>query len=108
MSLSAPEPELDVRLAFENREQAERHITKAVVHLRQSHSQGLQIEVRGQFIDRIEVWPTGTALAVMSIEEQLNLPTSAIVRISPPLADAYDVTVYTTAPDSVELDLALV
>ena len=88
--------------------QAERHITKAVVRLTQPHSQGLKIEVRGRFIDRIEVWPTSAALAVMSIEEQLNLPRSGILRLSPPLSDAYDVTVYTTAPDSIEVNLALV
>lgn len=108
MSLSAPEPAVDAQLVFENRRQAERHVTKTVVRVAAPDVQGLQIEARGAFIDRIEVWPTGAALAVMSLEEQLKLPTSGIVRINPPLAEAYDVTVYSTAPDRIELDLLLV
>jgi heme-degrading monooxygenase HmoA len=106
-SVSAAQTDVDTRLAFENRQQGQRYVTKAVLRLRRADAHGLQIEARGRYIDRVEVWPTGAATAVMSVEEQLGLPNVGIVKINSPSAKAYDVTVYTTAPDSVELNVAI-
>lgn len=106
--VSTSQPELDARLSFENRPEAERHTTKAVVRLTEPVAHDLQIEARGRFITHIDVWPTGAATAVISVEEQLNLPSYARVRIRAPLSDAYDVTVYTTAADTISLAVELV
>jgi hypothetical protein len=107
-AVSTSHPSLDARLAFENRQEPERHVTKVIVQLAQLVAQDLQIEARGRFISHIDVWPTGEASAVISIEEQLNLPTSARVKVSAPLTGAYDVTVYTTEADDLSLNVELI
>jgi hypothetical protein len=106
--ISASRPELDAQVAFENRQEPERHVTKVIVRLTQPVAQDLEIHAQGRFISHIDVWPTGAGTAVLSMEEQLNLPTSARVRISAPLTGAYDVTVYTSAADDVSFNVALV
>lgn len=106
-AVSTSHPDLDARLAFENRQEPERHVTKVIVQLAQPVAHDLQIEAQGRFISHIDVWPTGAASAVISVEEELNLPTNARVRVSAPLSGAYDVTVYTTEADDVRLSLTL-
>ena len=106
--VSSSQPDLEARLAFENRPEPERHVTKVIVSVTQPTAQDLEIEAWGRFITHIDVWPTGEATAVISVEERLNLPTYARVRVGAPLSDAYDVTLFTTEADTVKLSVALV
>ena len=106
--ISASQPDLEARVAFENRPEPERHVTKVTVRLTEPVAQDLQIEARGRFITHVDVWPTGAATAVISVEERLNLPTYARLRVGAPLSDAYDITLYTTEADEVTLNFELV
>jgi hypothetical protein len=107
--ITAPQPQVRPEQRFANQKQGDKYVTQALLHLDAPYAATkLQVEVRGSSIERVEMHPEPNGPMFNTSQSVDPGPTYAVWEVGSPLRDTYVVTVHSSRPDALNMNVVLV